>query len=64
MTFQRPDVLRAMDGDMDYLAASISELAQETTASKAVTLAINGGEIAWDRRLKNTRAAKEIILDQ
>lgn len=64
MTFQRPAVLRAMDGDMDYLAVSANELAQETTVSKAVTLAINGGEIAWDRRLKNTRSAKKIILDQ
>jgi hypothetical protein len=64
MVFQRPAVLRAMDGDMDYLAIGPHDQAQETTISKAVTLAINGGDIAWNNRLENTRSAKKIVLDQ
>jgi hypothetical protein len=64
MTFQRSAVIRSMDGDMDYLATTANDQAQETTISKAVTRAINGGEMDWDRRLVNTRAAKKILLDQ
>ncbi|MBJ2159559.1 M23 family metallopeptidase [Variovorax sp. IB41] len=41
-----------------------NDQAQETTISKAVTRAINGGEMDWDRRLINTRSAKKILLDQ
>lgn len=64
MTFQRSAVIRTMDGDMDYLAVSPGDQAQEMGISKAVTRAINGGENGWDQRLVNTRAAKKILLDQ
>jgi hypothetical protein len=63
MTFQRSAVLRAMDGDLDYVATSGSDQTQEADISKAVTHAINGGEIGWDKRLKITRVAKKILLD-
>ena len=64
MTFQRSAVLRTMDSDMPHVAVSLSDQAQEAATSKAVTRAINGGEIDWDGRLKNTRVAKQILLDQ
>jgi len=64
MTFQRSTVLRTMDSDMHHVAVSPSDQAQEAATSKAVTRAINGGEINWDGRLKNTRTAKRILLDQ
>ncbi len=63
MTFQRPTVNKKMDGDFNYLALSLQDIETEKATSKAVTRAINGGEIQWDDRLKASRAAKKILLD-
>jgi len=63
MVFQRSDVIREIDSDLDHLAIGVHDKSQETRTSKAVTRAINGGEIGWDKRLENTRAAKKILLD-
>lgn len=59
---ERPATLREIDGDSRKLAASEAERASEQAISYAVTQAINGGGIQRDDRLRETRAAKVVLL--
>ncbi|MEC5080747.1 hypothetical protein, partial [Xanthomonas oryzae] len=59
---ERPETLRRIDEDGSNVASSDVEKAAEERISRAVTRAINGGEIQWKERLLNTRAAKDILL--
>jgi len=59
---ERPHTIREMDRDGRSIASEPAERATERAISYAVTRAINGGEIQRDDRLRETRAAKEILL--
>lgn len=54
--------MRQIDGDSQNVATSPVEKTAEQATSYAVTQAINGGGIQRDDRLRETRAAKEILL--
>lgn len=54
---------KTIDQDIPYLAVSASEIQSEMKISKSVTHAINGGDIDWEGRLRETRNAKQILLD-
>ena len=59
---ERPHTMRQIDGDSQNVATSPVEKTAEQATSYAVTQAINGGGIQRDDRLRETRAAKEILL--
>ena len=59
---ERPNTLRQIDRDSPSVATSPAERAAEQVTSFSVTQAINGGGIQRDDRLRETRAAKEILL--
>ncbi len=63
MTFERPTVGKTIDGDIPYLAESATDKKKESDLSRAVTYSINGGYIDWEGRLRETRNAKQILLD-
>lgn len=62
MTFRRPGVMAAIDGDVRTVAGTPTQLAAEQANSRAVTFAINGGYIDELRRLQYTRRAKDLLL--
>lgn len=59
---ERPKTLKEIDRDSFNIATTPQEQNIEALTSQEVTKAINGGELDKDRRLKETRAAKEILL--
>jgi predicted chitinase len=59
---ERPNTLREIDADNPNIAVTVSEKAAEAAVSLAVTQAINGGDIQHADRLRETRAAKKILL--
>lgn len=62
MTFRRPTVISTIDSDAYTIAATTASQSDESTISRAVTFAINGGYIDAERRLQYTRKAKEILI--
>lgn len=63
LCFQRPEVLKEMDGDKLTIAKTQQELIAERDVSRAVTHAINGGYIDDSKRLSWTKKAKVMIYD-
>lgn len=59
---ERPHTLRQIDRDSPSVASTAAERAAEQAISYNVTQAINGGGIQRDDRLRETRAAKEVLL--
>jgi predicted chitinase len=59
---ERPDTLRQIDRDNHNLAISPEAIASERNISYSVTLAINGGSIQREDRLRETRVAKSVLL--
>ena len=59
---ERPKTLRQIDQDRPSVTTHPAEIEFEKILSWAVTRAINGGEIDKEKRLLETRAAKNILL--
>ena len=59
---ERPDTLRQIDRDSRTIAVTATQKSAEQAISYAVTQAINGGSIQQDDRLRQTRAAKDVLL--
>jgi len=59
---ERPNTIREIDRDSREIAVTQAEQNAERVISRAVTHAINGGDLGANERLHETRSAKEVVL--